>query len=195
MGNTHILGIFGKGKARGTSEPPIPPAPATFPAPREKMEQLHLKALASILQGLFIANPAITDMFGSAGRKPFQIPLHFRDSAQRVSKLNPESRIRPNPFIFPIISRHFPFPNPSFKHQRAVLKSSGAKKERADSPRAVKKPFRRYPFSGSGGAIIPPPSPSGLATAASASVEGAAAPVLRLNSSGSVGVNSPRTIL
>lgn len=194
MGNTHILGIFGRGKVRGTSEPPIPTAPATFPAPREKMEQLHLKALASVLQG-FCQPGNYHDMFGSAGRKPFQIPLHFRDSAQRVSKLNPESRIRPNPFIFPAISHYFPFPNPSFKHQRAVLKSSSAKKERADSPRAVKKPFRRYPFSGSGGAIIPPPSPSGLATAASASVEGAAAPVLRLNSSGSVGVNSPRTIL
>ena len=69
-------------------------------APRKKMNlQLHLRALASILQGLL----PVQDMFvdGSTRQKPFQILLHFRDLAQKVSKLKSEGQIRPNPFIFP----------------------------------------------------------------------------------------------
>lgn len=195
MGNAHILGIFGRGKVRDTSGPSIP-LRRRFPRRAKKMKrQSRFNVLASPLQWLFISGSARdNDMLvkGSTGRKPFRILLHFRDSAQKVPKPKPESRIRPNPFIF---SRYFPLQNASFKHQRAALKSSGAKKTRGFSTRRQKKLFRRYPFSGSGGAIISPPPPSGLAAAASASVEGAAAPVLRLNSSGSVGVNSPRTIL
>jgi hypothetical protein len=52
---------------------------------------------------------------GSTRQKPFQILLHFRDSAQKVFKLKPESQIRPNPLFFRN-SRYFPSPNSSFKH-------------------------------------------------------------------------------
>ena len=45
----------------------------------------------------------VQDMFvdGSTGQKPFQILLHFRDSAQKVSKLKSENKIRPNPLFLP----------------------------------------------------------------------------------------------
>ncbi|MBP3526695.1 MAG: hypothetical protein J6J65_09195 [Opitutales bacterium] len=48
----------------------------------------------------------VQDMFGdgSTWQKPFQILLHFRDSAQKVSKLKSENKIRPNPLFF----RNFP---------------------------------------------------------------------------------------
>lgn len=75
--------------------------------------QLHLKALASILRGLL----PVQDIFGdgSTRQKPFQILFHFRDSAQKVSKLKSENKIRPNPLFFRN-SRYFPSPNSSFKH-------------------------------------------------------------------------------
>ncbi len=81
---------------------------------RKKMNlQLHLKALASILQGLL----PVQDIFGdgSTRQKPFQFLFHFRDSAQKVSKLKSENKIRPNPLFFRN-SRYFPSPNSSFKH-------------------------------------------------------------------------------
>jgi hypothetical protein len=75
--------------------------------------QLHLKALASILQGLL----PVQDIFGdgSTRQKPFQFLFHFRDSEQKVSKLKSENKIRPNPLFFRN-SRYFPSPNSSFKH-------------------------------------------------------------------------------
>jgi len=62
--------------------------------------QPRFNALASPLQGLFIAGSGyVRD--GSTRRKPFQILLHFRDSAQKVSKLKPKGQIRSNPLFFP----------------------------------------------------------------------------------------------
>jgi hypothetical protein len=55
-------------------------------------------------RGVFISGSARDNgMFrkGSAGRNPSQILLHLGVSAQKVSKLKPEVRIRPNPFISP----------------------------------------------------------------------------------------------
>lgn len=75
------------------------------PRRAEKMKrQSRFKTLASILQRHFIPESACDrDMFrnGSTGRNPFQILLHSGISAQKVSKLKPEVRIRPNSFIFP----------------------------------------------------------------------------------------------
>ena len=56
-----------------------------------------------------------------AGQKPFQILLHFRDSAQKVFKLKPESQIRPNPLFFP-------FPNPPFKHHTKQIRNAPKKR-------------------------------------------------------------------
>lgn len=192
MGNAHILGIFGRGKVRDTSGPSIP-LRRRFPRRAKKMKrQSRFNVLASPLQWLFISGSARdNDMLvkGSTGRKPFRILLHFRDSAQKVSK--PKAESAPIPLFFPL----FPAAKLVIQTSTRRIEKLRRKKTRGFSTRRQKKLFRRYPFSGSGGAIISPPPPSGLAAAASASVEGAAAPVLRLNSSGSVGVNSPRTIL
>lgn len=188
------MGIFGRGKVRGTSGPSIP-LRRRFPRRAKKNEaaiafQCPCK---SITVAFFSGSARDNDMLvkGSTGRKPFRILLHFRDSAQKVSKPKPESRIRPNPFFSPL----FPAAKRIIQTSTRRIEKLRRKKTRGFSARRQKKLFLRYPFSGSGGAIISPPSPSGLAAAASASVEGMAAPVLRLNSSGSVGVNSPRTIL
>ncbi len=194
MGNAHILGIFGRGKVRGTSGPPIPPAPATFSAPRKRMKlQPHLKVLASVLRGLLLPTRQLPRHVATVRRGVSRSEFYFISGIRRKKFPNPKPKAEsaPIPLFFPL----FPAAKLVIQTSTRRIEKLRRKKTRGFSARRQKKLFLRYPFSGSGGAIISPPSPSGLAAAASASVEGAAAPVLRLNSSGSVGVNSPRTIL
>lgn len=180
------MGIFGRGKVRGTSGPPIPPAPATFSAPRATPFKGSCKRFA----GAFIANPAIaTTCSATVRRGVSRSEFYFISGIRRKKFPNPKPKAESAtiPLFFPL----FPAAKLVIQTSTRRIEKLRRKKTRGFSARR----HRRYPFSGSGGAIISPPSPSGLAAAASASVEGTAAPVLRLNSSGSVGVNSPRTIL
>ena len=73
--------------------------------PRGKMgRQPPSKALENPLQGLFIYKSAhVHDMFCNcaADKKPLQIPLNFKVSAQKVSDPESAGQIRPNAFKFP----------------------------------------------------------------------------------------------
>lgn len=82
---------------------------------------------------------------GSARQKPFRILLHFRDSAQKVSKIKSGIRIRPAPFVFPAISHHFPLPNPSFKYQAKAGNLPQTKKPRRPKAAEPLKSERRGP--------------------------------------------------
>ncbi|PWM28444.1 MAG: hypothetical protein DBX55_09645 [Verrucomicrobia bacterium] len=57
--------------------------------------------------------------------------------AQKVSKLKSARRLRPKVFKFPqfpIISRNFPFPIPSFKRHRIAARGENKKREGISSP-------------------------------------------------------------
>ncbi len=103
------------------AHPDCPALSATASARRAKKMKLQprFNALASILQGLFIADSArryVRRRLGGDGNRSESCFI-WRYWRKKSPNSNPKAESVPISLFFPVISRRFPFPNPYFKYQ------------------------------------------------------------------------------
>ena len=130
------------GRVRDKSDCPFRASDGGSPHCARKRNCNPNKKPLQVFCGVFYCRlGAYRDIFGdgSAGEKPFQILLHSKISAQKVSEPEPAGQIRPNAFKFPqspAIFRNFPPPKLYFKHYSPAFARRGFHKKPLGAVRA-----------------------------------------------------------